>query len=109
MVIDLQNIISLNEEQIAVLKDTMRELEASLARELEFNESNRQLNKEYLVNILRNFLMTKEASEHSKLVPVLCSILHFLPDETKIIWYLLVHCIVIIQSIIKILQMPFLS
>jgi hypothetical protein len=77
----------LNDEQLEVLKSTMRELEASLARELEFNESNRKLNKEYLVNILRNFLMTKEASEHSKLVPVLCSILHFLPDETKTIWY----------------------
>ena len=68
------------------LKDTVCELEASLARELEFNESNRKLNKEYLVNILRKFLMTKEASEHSKLVPVLCSILHFLPEETKIMW-----------------------
>ena len=78
--------IALNDEQIEALKDTVRELEASLARELEFNESNRSLNKEYLVNILRKFLMTKEASEHSKLVPVLCSILHFLPDETKAIW-----------------------
>lgn len=79
--------ISLNEEQIEALKETVRELEASLARELEFNESNRTINKEYLVNILRKFLMTKEASEHAKLVPVLCSILHFLPDETKAIWY----------------------
>ena len=84
--LDLQNVIALNEEQIEALKERIRELEASLARELEFNESNRKINKEYLVNILRKFLMTKEASEHSKLVPVICSILHFLPDETKAIW-----------------------
>lgn len=78
--------VALNEEQLEVLRDTVRELEASLARELEFNESSRTLNKEYLVNILRKFLMTKEPSEHAKLVPVLCSILHFLPEETKAIW-----------------------
>lgn len=83
---DLQGVVSLNEEQIEALKDTVRDLQASLARELEFNESNRTLNKEYLVNILQKFLMTKEASEHAKLVPVLCSILHFLPNETKQIW-----------------------
>jgi len=82
---DLQNIVALNEDQINVLKTTIRELEASLGREREFNASNRRINTEYLVNILRSFLMTKQATEHAKLVPVLCSILRFQPDETKAI------------------------
>jgi len=77
--------VALNEDQINVLKTTIRELEASLGREREFNASNRRINTEYLVNILRSFLMTKQATEHAKLVPVLCSILRFQPDETKVI------------------------
>lgn len=73
------------EFQIEVLKQTVRELEASLGREREFNAANRKINTDYLVNILRSFLMTKQASEHAKLVPVLCSILKFQPEDTKTI------------------------
>lgn len=47
------------------------------------NSSNRTLNTEYLVNVLKSFLLTKNPSEQSKLVPVLCSILHFQPEDTK--------------------------
>jgi hypothetical protein len=63
----------------------VRELEASLGREREFNAASRKINTDYLVNILRSFLMTKQASEHAKLVPVLCSILRFQPEDTKVI------------------------
>ena len=66
-----------------MLKDNIRELESELSREKEFNSSDRKINAEYLVNVLRSFLMTKDASEHSKIVPVLCSILHFHAAETK--------------------------
>lgn len=71
--------------QVAALKNTIRELESSLCREKEFNAENRRINADYLVNILRNFLMSTEPSERAKLVPVLCQILHLRPDESKII------------------------
>lgn len=67
------------------LKRTVNELESEIAREREFNASTSTLNTEYLVNVLRNFLMTKSESEHAKLVPVLCSLLHFNPEETRYI------------------------
>jgi hypothetical protein len=63
----------------------VRELESSLCREKEFNAENRRINADYLVNILRNFLMSTEPSERAKLVPVLCQILHLRVDETRII------------------------
>lgn len=68
-----------------MLKSTVRELEASLLREQEFNASNRHVNAEYLVNVLRKFLLTIDASERWKLVGVLCQMLHLQPDETKLI------------------------
>jgi hypothetical protein len=68
-----------------VLKSSVRELESGIAREREFNASSATLNAEYLVNVLRNFLMTKSESEHAKLVPVLCSLLHFNAEETAYI------------------------
>ena len=71
--------------QVTALKNTIRELESSLCREKEFNAENRRINADYLVNILRNFLMSTEASERAKLVPVLCQILQFRPEETRII------------------------
>ncbi len=67
------------------MKQAVRDLENELAREKEFNASSSRLNAEYLVNVIRNFLMTKVASEHAKLVPVICSLLHFNADETRII------------------------
>lgn len=71
--------------QVLALKNTIRELESSLCREKEFNAENRRINADYLVNILRNFLMSTEPSERAKLVPVLCQILHLRADESKII------------------------
>jgi hypothetical protein len=71
--------------QVTALKNTIRELESSLCREKEFNAENRRINADYLVNILRNFLMSTEPSERAKLVPVLCQILHLRPEESKII------------------------
>jgi hypothetical protein len=68
-----------------MLKATVRELEASLLREQEFNASNRHVNAEYLVNVLRKFLLAVDASERYKLVGVLCQMLHLQPDETRLI------------------------
>lgn len=68
-----------------MLKTTVRELEASLLREQEFNASNRHVNAEYLVNVLRKFLLAVDASERFKLVGVLCQMLHLQPDETRLI------------------------
>lgn len=67
------------------MKVTIRELEASIAREREFNAANRRINADYLVNVLRNFLMSTDASERAKLVMVLCQILQFQHDDTKFI------------------------
>ena len=67
------------------LKNTIRELESSICREKEFNAENRRINADYLVNILRNFLMSTDPSERAKLVPVLCQILHLRADESKVI------------------------
>ncbi len=65
------------------LKATVRELESSLLREKEFNAENRRLNAEYLVNIIKKFLNSTDASERAKLVPVMCQILHISADETR--------------------------
>ncbi len=54
-----------------------------MAREREFNASNRRIEAEYLVNILRKFLQSTNLSERSQLSQVLCSILHFNPEETR--------------------------
>jgi hypothetical protein len=56
-----------------------------LCREKEFNAEHRRVNAEYLVNVLRNFLMSTDPSERSRLVLVLCQILHFKPEDTKFI------------------------
>lgn len=53
-----------------------------LKREREVNSGNSQVNAEYLVNILKNFLMTTDTSERAKLVPVLCSILQVSPQDS---------------------------
>jgi hypothetical protein len=71
--------------QVVVLKDSIRDLEASLNREREFNADGHRINADYLVNILRKFLTTNDLSERAKLVQVVCSILHLKDEETKII------------------------
>ena len=68
-----------------MLKSTIRDVEAALAREKEFNADNHRINADYLVNVLRNFLMSKSPSERAKLVPVLCTILQFRAEETRVI------------------------
>jgi hypothetical protein len=83
----LRSDMGLREEQIAALKTTIRDLESSMAREREFNADNRRINADYLVNILRKFLMSTIPSERAKLVPVLCTILHLRPDETRVGFY----------------------
>jgi len=82
---ELKNDFGLREDQVQALKATVRELESSLCREKEFNAENRRINADYLVNILRNFLMSTEPSERAKLVPVLCQILHLGAEESRII------------------------
>lgn len=71
--------------QVNALKTTVRELEASLLREQEFNASNRRINADYLVNVIKKFLNSTDASEREKLVPVLCQILHVQHDESRLI------------------------
>ena len=60
-------------------------MEAMLNREREFNSESRKFNVEYLVNVLRKFLLSCEAAERANLVPVICAILQFRPDESKAI------------------------
>lgn len=67
------------------MKTAVRELEASIMREQEFNASNRRLNAEYLVNVIKRFLMDDNASERAKLVSVICNLLHLPVDESRII------------------------
>ena len=62
---------------------TVRELESALANEKEFNAANRRVNAEYLVNIIKKFMHSTDASERAKLVPVLCQLLHISADETR--------------------------
>mmetsp|Transcript_10139 Transcript_10139/g.10220 ORF Transcript_10139/g.10220 Transcript_10139/m.10220 type:complete len:194 (-) Transcript_10139:37-618(-) len=82
---NLSQMLTLSEEQTNTLKQTIRDLEASLYREKEFNSDTSRLNAEYLVNILKKFLMSTDMNERANLVPVLCSILHFSNEESKII------------------------
>jgi len=83
--LQLKQSIALNDEQMILLKKNIRDLESSLVREREFNSANREINVEYLVNILRKFLLTVDLSERAKLVTVLCSILHLRGEDSKLI------------------------
>ena len=66
-----------------LIKTAFRELEAELSNEKEFNAANRRINAEYLVNILKKFLVIVDLSERERLVPVICSLLHIPADETQ--------------------------
>ncbi len=70
---------------MTVLKAAIQELQSSLAREQEFNASSRRLNAEYLVNVLRSFLMSDDHSERAQLVSIIAQLLHFRVDESKAI------------------------
>ena len=62
----------------------------SLARQREFSgtSSEDNVNVEYLVHVLRKFLLTDIASERAKLVTVLCSILHLRGEDAKVTTHL---------------------
>jgi hypothetical protein len=71
--------------QLAALKETVKELQSSLVREEEFNSSGHRVNAEYLVNVLRKFLMSDSASERVHLVGVITQLLHMKAEECKTI------------------------
>ena len=81
----MQHAVALSEDQVLTLKNTIRDLEATLQREREFSAANRTINVEYLVHILRKFLLAANPAERAKLVPVLCQILHLRGDDAKAI------------------------
>jgi GRIP domain len=68
------------------LKGSIRDLEMSLVRQREFSSTSSEdnVNVEYLVHVLRKFLLTDIASERAKLVTVLCSILHLRGEDAKV-------------------------
>lgn len=68
-----------------MLKESLRELELRLRRETEFNNGDNRLNTEYLLNVLKKFLLSDVASERAKLVVVICSMLHMRPEEMRTI------------------------
>jgi chromosome segregation ATPase len=83
---DLTHKFALNAEQTQSLKAVIRELEATLAREREFNNTApHAVNMEYLTNIIRKFLLSSAPSERAKLASVLCQILHFSSTEVHFI------------------------
>ena len=65
------------------LKENIREIEAALSREREFAKADHRLNTEYLVNVLRKFFLSSDVIEKANLVPVICAILRFRPEETR--------------------------
>jgi chromosome segregation ATPase len=79
---DIQHKFGLNVEQLASLKSVIRELQATVAREREFNTTDEHsVNMEYLTNVLRKFLLSAVPSERSRLASVLCQILRFTSAE----------------------------
>ena len=70
---------------MVALKETVKELQSSLIREEEFNSNGHRVNAEYLVNVLRNFLMSDNASERAHLVGVITQLLHMKAEESKVI------------------------
>ena len=82
---ELQHSLALSEDQVQTLKSNIRDLEATLQREREFSAANRVINVEYLVHILRKFLLAANPAERAKLIPILCQILHLRGDDAKAI------------------------
>lgn len=83
--IELRRMLTLSSEQVALLKENIRELELRLVREVEFNSASNRVNAEYLMNVLKKFLLNDVPGERAKLVTVLCSMLHFRPEESRVI------------------------
>lgn len=70
---------------MAALKETISQLGSELAVEKEFNASHRRINAEYLMNVIRQFLMSDSDSERAQLVRPICSLLHLRSDDAKTI------------------------
>ena len=68
-----------------MLKEAIAELQTKLSREEEFNSSAHTMNFEYLVNVMRQFLMSESPSEKAHLVVVVAQLLHLKPDECRAI------------------------
>jgi hypothetical protein len=70
---------------MSTLKETITELQTDLAREKEFNASSKRINQEYLVNVLKQFLLTDNISERAQLVGPITSLLHLRPEDARLI------------------------
>ena len=70
---------------MVALKETIAELQTQLSREEEFNSSAHTINVEYLVNVMRQFLMSDSPSEKAHLVVAVAQLLHLKPEECRII------------------------
>ena len=69
---------------MSALKDTIKELQAAENRFQEFgNETEKSINLEYLVNVLKKFLLTDNLSERSRLSIALTQILHMHTEEIQ--------------------------
>ena len=73
--------IALILERESSLKDTILDLENNLKREKEVKGEGRKLNMDYLMNIVKRFLLSNSHEEKCRLVPVIMSILYFGPDD----------------------------
>jgi chromosome segregation ATPase len=79
----LYNLYLSARSQMVALKETIADLSSDLAREKEFNAASHRINQEYLVNVLRQFLLTDSASEKAQLVGPITSLLHLRPEDAK--------------------------
>ena len=71
---------------MAALKDAIKELQAAQSRQEEFHPQDKSsINLEYLVNVLKKFLLTDNVSERSRLSLALTQILHMHPEEIKMV------------------------
>jgi hypothetical protein len=82
---DAHRNIEMTEEQITSLKQTVLELEYALKREKEYNGPSNRVNAEYLVNVMRKFLMTDDPKERAESIAIVTQVLHLLPDECRAI------------------------
>ena len=73
--------IALVLEQENTMKETIRDLENALKREKEVKGEGRKVNMDYLMNIVKRFLLSSNHEKKCKLVPVIMSILYFNPDD----------------------------
>jgi hypothetical protein len=68
-----------------VLKQNINELELSLKLEKEFNNHEHRINTDYLLNVLKSFLLSDNRSERARLAVAVTQILHMNIEESKAI------------------------